>query len=112
MRSDLEAVLAKLLAESEAKGSVDLDGFAESLGALAVTTDEIDMLMTRFEEQGGVLTAPEGGGGQGRLKTVLEAARAMRIELGRVPTPTEISARTGLDVASVRHALALGRTMG
>ena len=112
MRGDLERVLDQLLAKSARDGSVGIDLFAETLGALAVTTDEIDELMTRFESEGGVLTAPEGGGGQERLKVVLAAARALRIELGRVPTPVEIAARTGLDIAQVRHALALGRTMG
>jgi hypothetical protein len=112
MRSDLESVLVQLLTRNARDGSVDIDDFAETLGVLAVTTDEIDELMTRFETEGGRLTSPEGGGGQDRLKVVLEAARALRIELGRLPTAAEIAARTGLNVEQVRHALALGRTMG
>jgi hypothetical protein len=112
MQPALERILVELLERNAREGSVDLDGFAMAIGALAVTADEIDELMAEFESKGGILTAPEGGGGQGRLKVVLEAARTLRKELGRVPSPKEISARTGLDIEQVRRALALGRTMG
>lgn len=112
MQAALERILVELLEQNSRDGSVDLDSFAMALGTLAVTADEIDELMAQFESKGGVLTAPEGGGGQDRLKVVLSAARSLRNELGRVPSPKEISERTGLDIEQVRRALALGRTMG
>lgn len=111
MTPDLEAVLRALLERSAREGRVALDDFAEALGALGATPDDVELAMDRFEAGGGVLVAPEGGGGEARLKVVLAAARALRAELGRTPTAAEIAARAGMDLERVRQALALGRAM-
>lgn len=112
MTTRLDAILAGLVQRSRVDGFVHIDDFAEALGELALTTDEIDSALQRFEDGGGVLRAPEGGGGQGRLKIVLDAARTLATTLGRVPSSTEIAEHTGMPVEQVRNALALGRVMG
>jgi DNA-directed RNA polymerase specialized sigma subunit len=49
--------------------------------------------------------------GVARLRKVVEAARRLRLELGRSATADEIARRAGLDVAAVRHALELAKVM-
>ncbi len=112
MRDDLERVLADLLAKSAEDGAVDIDDFAEAFGALAISNDDIEAVLIRYEGAGGILAAPEGGGGAERLRTVLVAARELTRELGRRPSAAEIATKTGLSVAHVRQALALGQAMG
>jgi hypothetical protein len=112
MRPELLEIVASLLARSRERGAVDLDELGDALGSLAVSHDEIDAMIARFEASGGVLGAPSGGGGTGRLRVVLGAARELSRSLGRAPSPDEIAARTGMAPALVRQALALGRVMG
>lgn len=102
----------ELVARSKAEGFVDIDDFAEGLAPLALTIEAIEIAIDLFEARGGVLRAPAGGGGPERLKTVLETARTLAQRLGRVPTVAEIAESSKMDVALVRHALALGRVMG
>jgi hypothetical protein len=67
--------------------------------------------MTALESKGRRVVGPEGGGGEERLKKVVEAARTLGPELGRKPTLAEIAACAGLSPLEVRHALALLRVM-
>jgi len=108
----LEPVLARLLADSEGSRKVTLDDVGEAIGVAAVSTDDVDALLTALEKAGRAVVGPEGARGVGNLRRVLPAARALAASLGRAPTPAELAQKTGLSEDDVRHALALGQVMG
>lgn len=110
MRPELVAIVDALLASSAASGKVSLDALGAAIGARAITSPEIDAMMTALERAGREVVGREdveGGAGEERLKRVVAAARALRPVLGRKPTVAEIAARSGLDEEHVRHALTL-----
>jgi hypothetical protein len=108
----LVAVAARLIAQSEASKQVTLDAIGEAIGVVAVSTDDVDVLLTWLEHAGRQVVGPEGARGVGNLQRVMPAARALATRLGRAPSLAELAAETGLAEADVRHALALGRVMG
>lgn len=110
--AELEAVAARLLAESEDTREVNLDQIGEALGLAAAGADDVDALLSRLEGAGRRVVAPAGGDGERKLAQVLAAARSLRTKLGRTPKPLEIAAATGLTEADVRHALGLAKVMG
>lgn len=110
LRPPLEAVVNALLASHPHE--VTLDAIGEALGTLAVSTDEVDAILSALEHRGRAIVGPEGARGAETLRAVLPAARALAASLGRKPTLDEIAARVGLPVERVRHAIALGRVMG
>ncbi len=107
----LVAVAARLIAESEDSKRVTLDAIGEAIGVVAVSTDDVDTLLTWLERAGREVVGPEGARGVGNLQRVMPAARALATRLGRAPTLAELVAETGLAEQDVRHALALGRVM-
>jgi hypothetical protein len=111
LRSEIERVLASLLASSERTKEVTLDAIGDAIGVMAISSDEVDALMTALETRGRRVLGPEGGGGEARLREVLTAARALAGELGRTPNVLEIARRSGLAIADVRAALSLARVM-
>ena len=82
------------------------------MGALSVSTDEVDAILTALEAAGRRIVGPEGARGADTLRAVLPAARALAASLGRTPTIDEIATQLGVPADRVRHALALGRVMG
>jgi hypothetical protein len=107
-----EDVVEMLLRQSDPGGIVTLDAIGDALGARAVTHEEIDSIVARLEQAGRVVgEEPQAGVGVARLKAIVETARALRVELGRTATVEEISARSGLDAAAVKHALELAKVM-
>jgi hypothetical protein len=108
----LEPIATKLLAESAASKTVTLDAMGEAIGLVAVSTEDVDALMTALERAGRRIVGPEGARGVGNLRRVIPAARALAAKLGRTPSLAELAAETGLGEDDVRHALALGRVMG
>jgi hypothetical protein len=107
-----EDVVEMLLRQSEPGGTIPLDAIGDALGARAVTHEEIDSIVARLENAGRVVGGePQAGVGVARLEVVVETARALRVELGRTATMDEISARSGLDRAAVKHALELAKVM-
>lgn len=111
LRPDLVAVVDGLLADRPPKSAIELDAIGEAIGARAVGSDEIDAMLTLIEKRGHRIVTRKGGRGEATLKTVLTAARALKTELGRVPTPAEIAERTELPLIDVQHALSLARIM-
>ncbi len=111
MRAELSAIVDALLAASEGAREVSLDAIGEAIGARAITSEEIDAMISALEAAGRKVVGPEGGAGEARLKEVVSAARALGPELGRKPTVSEIATRSGLSVAEVHHALALLKVM-
>lgn len=111
LRPDLVAVVDGLLRETAKGGAISLDAIGDAIGTRAVSADEIDAMMSMLEEQGRRVVSPEGGRGEAKLKTVLDAARILRAELGRAPRHDEIAARAGMSREDVQHALALARIM-
>jgi transcriptional regulator GlxA family with amidase domain len=109
LRPDL-AALVDALVRGTAKGdAVTLDAVGEAIGARAIAQDEIDAVLSAIEKRGRRVVSAEGGRGEIHLKSVLDAARVLRAELGRPPRSEEIAARAGLSLADVQHALALAR---
>ena len=111
MRKELDDALAELLAISARDGFVDIDHVGAVTSRANAAPDEVDQLVGALESRGGVIRAPEGGGGEERLRLVVQTARALRAELGRTPTPAEIATRSGLNVVRVREALARRRVI-
>jgi hypothetical protein len=108
----LAPVLARLLADSEGTRKVTLDDVGEAIGIIAVSTDDVDALLTALEKAGRTVVGPVGARGVQNLRRVLPAARALAASLGRPPSLAELAEKTGLSEDDVRHALALGRVMG
>ena len=100
------------LARSRAEGGIDIDEFGAEVTKVAIQNDEIEALIAAFEDRGGVIHAPSGGGHAERLKLVLAAARELAPNLGRPARPQEIADHLGIDVGLVRASLAVGRVMG
>jgi hypothetical protein len=111
LRAELQEVLRALLDASSAGGEVSLDAIGEALGARAASTEEIDTLFAALEARKRRIVGPEGGGGEQRLKCVVDAARALTAELGHRPKASEVAARAELTVEQVQHTLALLRVM-
>jgi hypothetical protein len=111
LRPELRAVVDALLASVARGGEVSLDVLGAAIGMRAVGTEEIDAMMEALESRGRKIAAPEGARGVVHLRAVLDAARVLRLELGRVPTADEIAARAGIETADVRHALELAKVM-
>jgi hypothetical protein len=111
LRGELQDVLQSLLGASSPGADVSLDAIGEAIGARAASTDEIEALFAALEAKQRRIVGPEGGGGEQRLKRVVDAARALSIELGRKPKASEVAARAELSVEQVQHALALLRVM-
>lgn len=111
LRAELQDVLRALLEASRSGGEVSLDAIGEALGARAASTEEIDALFVALEARKRRIVGPEGGGGEQRLKRVVDAARALTVELGQRPKASEVAARAELTVEQVQHALALLRVM-
>ncbi|MCA9585504.1 MAG: hypothetical protein KC657_09115 [Myxococcales bacterium] len=110
MRTDLRHIVEALVAGAAA-GAVSLDDVGAALGAIAVTTAEIESMIDAIEARGVAVRAPRGGEGERHLGRVISASRDLRAELGRVPRVDELAERAGLSAAEVRHALSLARVM-
>lgn len=114
LRPELVAIVDALLEDKAPKSPIELDSIGEAIGARAVSSDEIDAMLTLIEKRGHKTVTRAGGrGGRGEatLKTVLTTARALKIELGRVPTPSEVAEKSSLPLIDVHHALSLARIM-
>ena len=111
MRPELVAVIDGPLADRAPKSAIELDAIGEAIGARAISSDEIDAMLTAIEKRGHKVVTRAGGGGEATLKTVLTTARAMKAELGRAPSPSELAERTKLSLIDVQHALSLARIM-
>ena len=107
--ADLQRVVQGLLADS--KDEISLDELAAAVGDLAVSTDEIDAMMSALEAKGRTVGTRSGKSGVTMLRAVVEAAREIAGERGKRPTHAEIAERSGLTVDEVRQALALARVM-
>jgi hypothetical protein len=111
LRGELEDVVAALLLGSERSREVTLDAIGEAIGLRAVSHEDVDGILHALEARGRRILAPEGGGGEERLRTVVVTARALSSELGRRPAIAEIAARSGLAEGEVRQALFLARVI-
>jgi hypothetical protein len=111
LRPELAVVVERLLRGTSDGDAIELDAIGEAIGAALVSQDEIDAILTAIEAGGRKIASPAGGQGEAKLKRLLEAARALRQELGRAPRADEIGARAGLTPAEVQHVLALARVM-
>jgi hypothetical protein len=110
LRPELDEVVRALLARHAE--SVTLDAIGEAIGARAVSTEDVEAILTALETAGRAVVGPEGARGAETLRRVVPAARELAQSLGRKPTIEEIAAHIGLSAEQVRHALALGSVMG
>jgi hypothetical protein len=109
--TDLRDVVTRLLGESTAGGELSLDQLGEAIGSLAVSTEEIEAIFVQLEAAGRRVSAAPGGGGEARLKRVVAAARALKVESQRRPTLEQVATRAGLSRQEVLGALFLLRIM-
>lgn len=108
LRAELQSVVDALLAGR--RPSLSLDEVAEAIGDLAVSSDEIDELLTAVETHVTIDAEPQVGARES-LGRVLASARVLKAELGRAPLPDEIAEHAGLSRESVRLALLYVRTL-
>ncbi len=121
LRPELRAIVSGLVARSHASCTLTLDELGEAIGLLPAGADEIEIMITALEQAGlrvvsgrgepQVRRAAERSVGEALLAKTLEAARALRVETGRVARVSEVAERAGLSVAEVEHALSLARIM-
>lgn len=107
LRPELRRVVDDLLARGR---SLTLDEVAEAIGELAISSDEIDELLSAVEARTDVDATPPVGARES-LTRVLASARALKADLGRAPLPEEIAKHAGLSRDSVRLALLYARTL-
>ncbi len=111
MRPDLEAILERLLSQSEAEGFVALDAIGEAVGAMSITHAEIEALIDALEQAGRQVDTRETGSAVVHLRAVLVAARELKASGSPRPTLEQIADRSGLSRQAVGQALALARVM-
>lgn len=111
LRTELARVVEALCSGRDAHLPIQLDEVGDALGSLAVTPDEIGLVLDALEARGFVVEAPAGGGLELHLRSVVLAAAALKGTLGRRPTLAEVAAHAGVAERDVRHALALLRVM-
>jgi len=111
LRTELLAIVEKLLAGTKKGDAIELDTVGDAVGAMTIGSDEIDAMIAVIETRGRRVVTRPGGGGEANLKTVLTTARTLRAELGRAPRAQEIAARAGLSETDVQHALERARIM-
>lgn len=92
--------------------SISLDRFAELIAPHDLDADAIDALIGGLEARGFALEGDPQASPKEELRLVLATARRFVTEHRRKPTPAEIAAHSGLDVAVVRRALVYGRILG
>lgn len=108
LRPELREIVDDLLRRPTP--SLGLNEIAEAIGAIEISSDEIEAIFVELERaKRNVLEAPIGA--RDSLGRVLRSARALRSELGRAPNSSEIAAHAGLGVDSVRLALLYARTL-
>ena len=111
LRRELQAVVSDLLAASAAGSPIGLDRIGNAVGTLSVSTEEIEAIFVALESQGRQVSAPPGGGGEARLKRVIDAARSLKAESGARPTLGQVAERAVLTRDDVLGALFLLRIM-
>jgi hypothetical protein len=120
-RPELEAIVRVLLAQSADGSSLTLDQVGEAIGVAAVSSEDIEVVLSALEHAGRRVVSGSGASeprhadeparGERLLAKTLEAARALASERGVRPRALEIAERAGLSLAEVEHALALVRVM-
>jgi hypothetical protein len=90
---------------------LSLNELSEELLMKNLSYTDIEEIIGALEDAGVDLEGPETPAQPAELVRVLAAARALTLETGRRPTPSEIAERVGLTPAAVRRALQLGRSM-
>lgn len=111
LRTELASVLSTLLSASEVSMKVELDTIGAAIGTLAVSIDDIDLLLRELERHGREVVAPSGGGTEQHLGRVVAAARALKGRLPRRPTLAEVAEQAELTVDQTLLTLALLRVM-
>lgn len=113
MTETLETTLKSLLDDVRARGvqSISLDELAARLETARVDTGEIAWLIEALERDGVEVESPPSEARM-HLQVVLRAARTLRAQSGRSPSPEELAAETGLPPDAVRGALFLGQVLG
>lgn len=109
LRPDVHAVAEKLVALG--RSMLSLDEVAETLGATAIDSDEIDALFAYLEARGVTVGDATVGLASAALPQVLATARSLRTESGRTPSVAEIAGRSGLAEDAVRRALLFAKTL-
>lgn len=107
LRPELEACAAELLALGEPV--LSLERISDAIGVLSVSYDEIDALFDRLEAEGITIGEPGAEPASVHLGDVLRAARRLREQQGRVPSPAEIAEATELSPEQVQRALLFAR---
>ena len=107
----LQAVLDKLLANSNSEGFVALDTIGEAVGAMSITHTEIEDLIDALESAGRRVDTRETGSAVIHLRAVLVAARALKADGVANPNVQRIAEHSGLSRQAVGQALALARVM-
>jgi hypothetical protein len=110
LRPEIQALAEKLIATG--RSLLTLDEIAETLGATAIDSDEIDALFAFLEARGVTVGDPSVGLASSALPLVLTTARALRVELGRTPRVDELARRANLGEDAVRRALLFAQTLG
>ncbi len=103
LRQDLLAVVEPLL--DDPQEPISLDRLAEALGTLAVSSEEIDEMITWLESRGRSVGQPPTGPNAETLQTVLVSARMLKVTTQRTPNATEVAEHSGLELAAVQRAL-------
>ncbi|MDX2051653.1 MAG: sigma-70 domain-containing protein [Polyangiaceae bacterium] len=109
LRQELIAVVQDLLASPGA--TIELDAIGDRLGALAVTPPELEEVFAHLERAGRRVGGDTSELPSGALGQVIDAARELRLELGRAARVSEVAARAGLPEDRVRAALLLVQVM-
>ena len=109
--AELHAIINELLSERAEGEEISLDRIGEALGTMAVTVDEIEVIVSALESAGRSVAGGVEGDPKEDLRVVVQAVHALRVR-GKTPTVAQLSSATGLSEARVRTALRLGQVIG
>lgn len=109
----LRPELARIVDGIAARGPriITLDELGDAIGAVNISIDEIDLVITTLEGRGIPVGTQTALPASTHLATVLKTARQLRSELGRTPAPADIANRSGLSMDEVRLALLAAQIM-
>ncbi len=105
-------ILDEVAAAAGGARTLSIDRFAELCAPHDLDAEAIDALIGGLEARGCFVEGDPDASPREELRVVLVTARRFVGEHGRRPSPSEISAHSGLDVAVVRRALVYGRILG
>jgi hypothetical protein len=112
MRPFITEVIEQLVARHGTRTRVDLNDIAEVIDNRSISYEEVDLIISELAARGCAVGGEPTVREMAVLHEVLQAARKLRVELGRQPDVEEIAAAVEQPTFVVRRAIESGGALG